>query len=81
MFRFDDAERAEVYYASVIEHHPGSPLAPKAALAIAWILETRWDDLEAARAAYESILVDYPDSDFSAAATEGLERLVWAGSD
>ncbi|MCK4679673.1 tetratricopeptide repeat protein, partial [bacterium] len=81
LFRFDDAERAEVYYASVIEHHPGSSLAPKAALAIAWILETRWDDLEAARAAYESILVDYPDSDFAAAATEGLERLVWAGSD
>ena len=81
LFRFDDAERARTYYASVIEHHPESSLAPKAALAIAWILETRWEDLEGARAAYESIIVDYPDSDFSAAATEGLERLVWAGSD
>jgi len=81
LFRFDDAERAEVYYASVIEHHPDSSLAPKAALAIAWILETRWEDLDGARAAYESILIDYPDSDFSAAATEGLERLVWSGSD
>jgi TolA-binding protein len=81
LFRFDDAERAKVYYASVIEHHPESSLAPKAALAIAWILETRWEDLEGARAAYESILIDYPGSDFSEAATEGLERLVWAGSD
>jgi len=81
LFRFDDAERAHVYYASVIEHHPESSLAPKATLAIAWILETRWDDLEAARAVYESILVDYPDSDFAGAAAEGLERLVWAGSD
>ncbi len=81
LFRFDDAERARAYYASVIEHHPESSLAPKAALAIAWILETRWKDLEAAGAVYESILVDYPDSDFAAAAAEGLERLVWAGSD
>jgi len=81
LFRFDDAERARAYYASVIEHHPESSLAPKAALAIAWILETRWEDLEGARAVYEAILVDYPDSDFSAAATEGLERLAWAGSD
>ncbi len=81
LFRFDDAERARVYYASVIEHHPDSPLAPKAALAIAWILETRWEDVEGARAVYEEILVDYPDSDFSAAAAEGLERLAWAGSD
>jgi outer membrane protein assembly factor BamD (BamD/ComL family) len=81
LFRFDDAERARAYYASVIEHYPESSLAPKAALAIAWILETRWNDLEAAGAAYESILVDYPDSDFAAAAAEGLERLIWAGSD
>jgi TolA-binding protein len=81
LFRFDDAERARTYYASVIEHHPESSLAPKAALAIAWILETRWEDLEGARAVYEAILVDYPDSDFSAAATEGLQRLVWSGSD
>ncbi len=81
LFRFDDAERARAYYASVIEHHPESSLAPKAALAIAWILETRWNDLEAAGAVYESILVDYPDSDFAAAAAEGLERLVWAASD
>ena len=81
LFRLDDAERAKVYYASVIDHHPESSLAPKAALAIAWILETRWEDLEGARAAYESILIDYPGSDFSEAATEGLERLVWAGSD
>ena len=81
LFRFDDAKRARDYYESVIEHHPESSLAPKAALAIAWILETRWDDFEAARAAYESILVDYPDSDFAAAAAEGLERLGGAGSD
>ena len=81
LFRFDDAKRARDYYESVIEHHPESSLAPKAALAIAWILETRWDDPEAARVAYESILVDYPDSDFAAAAAEGLERLISARSD
>ena len=81
LFRFDDAGRALTYYESVIEHHPESSLAPKAALAIAWILETRWDDSSAARAAYKSILVDYPDSDFSAAAAEGIWRLGGAGSD
>ena len=81
LFRFDDAGRARDYYESVIEHYPESSLAPKAALAIAWILETRSDDPEAARAAYESILIDYPDSDFAVAAAEGLERLVGAGSD
>ncbi len=81
LFRLDDPERAQVYYASVIEYHPQSSLAPKAALALAWILEARLDDPSAARAAYESVLVDYPDSDFAVAAAEGLGRLVRAGSD
>ena len=81
LFRFDDPERAQVYYASVIEHHPESSLAPKAALALAWILESRLDDSAAARAAYESILADYPDSDFASAAAEGLGRLGETGSD
>jgi tetratricopeptide (TPR) repeat protein len=75
LFRFDDAERAMAHYESVIEKHPDSPLAPKAALAVAWILETRLDDRQGARAAYRSVVADYPDSDFAAAALDALERM------
>ena len=75
LFRFDDAERARPHYASVVERHPDSPLAPKAALALAWILETRLNDVAGARAAYESIIADYPDSEFATASEEHLERM------
>ena len=75
LFRFDDAERARSQYESVVEQHPNSPLAPKAALALAWILEARLDDPYGARAAYRSVAADYPDTDFAAAALEALERM------
>jgi TolA-binding protein len=75
LFRFDDAERAGVYYTAVVENHPDDPLAPKAALALAWIMETREDDARGARAAYRAIISEYPDSDYSTAAQEGLARL------
>jgi TolA-binding protein len=75
LFRFDDVERARKYYSSVLTNHPDDPLAPKAALALAWILETRLGDESGARAAYWSIVADYPDSDFSEAAEEALARL------
>jgi len=75
LFRFDDAERARTHYESVVEQHPDSPLAPKAALALAWIMETHLDDPYGARAAYRSVASDYPDTDFAAAASEALERM------
>ncbi|MFH1689028.1 MAG: tetratricopeptide repeat protein [Candidatus Eisenbacteria bacterium] len=81
LFRFDDAERARTYYASVVEHHSDSSLAPKAALALAWILEMRLNDISGARAAYESIIADYPGSDFAAASEEHLERMGGADTD
>jgi len=81
LYRFDDPERARVHYSSVIENHPDGPLAPKAALALAWILETRLGDAHGARAAYESILVDYAGSEFAEAAAEGLARLDQADAD
>jgi TolA-binding protein len=81
LFRFDDPERARTHYTSVVENHPDDPLAPKAALALGWILETREDDARGARAAYQAVIADYPDSDFSTAAEEGLARLDGADSD
>ena len=81
LFRFDDPERARTYYASVVEHHPDSSLAPKAALALAWILETRLNDAVGARAAYESIIADYPGTDFAAASEEHLGRMDEADTD
>jgi TolA-binding protein len=75
LFRFDDAERARTHYESVVELHPDSPLAPKAALALAWMLEERFDDPYGARAAYRSVAADYPDTDFADAALEAIERM------
>jgi tetratricopeptide (TPR) repeat protein len=81
LFQFEDVERARTYYTAVVENHPDDPLAPKAALALGWILETREDDARGARRAYRAIIADYPDSDFSTAAEEGLARLGGAGTD
>lgn len=75
LFRFDDPERARGYYTSVVEDHPDSELAPKAALALAWMLESRLEDTDGAREAYRSIAATYAGSEFAAAAAAALERL------
>ena len=79
LFRFDDPERAAVHYSAVIEEHPESELAPKAALALAWALEFRLDDDAGALETYRSVITDYPDTEFSKSAAQAVERLSGAG--
>ncbi len=72
LFRLDDAESALPYYDDVITFHPGSPQAPKAALAKAWLLKNKLDRPEAAELAYTYLIDKYPGTEYAAAAREAL---------
>ncbi|MBD3368499.1 MAG: tetratricopeptide repeat protein [Candidatus Eisenbacteria bacterium] len=75
LFRFDDPTRALELYREVLELHPDSAHAPRAALAVAWVLEKRLEDLEAASDAYERVIESYPGTDRAEAAEKALARL------
>jgi tetratricopeptide (TPR) repeat protein len=63
------------YYDSVIEHHPESPLAWKAAYAIAWIKENETDDPDGALEAYREVVRRYPGTKQAAEAERAVARL------
>ena len=75
LFRFDDAARALEVYREVLELHPETEYAPRAALAVGWVLERELQDLEAARAAYRRVIDSYPGTERAEAAALALERL------
>lgn len=75
LLRFDDPERALPYYEAIRNEHAESGAAPKAALAIAWIMEHRISDREAAIEAYRAVLRAYPGSEYAEAAGRAIERL------
>ncbi len=75
LFRFDDPDLALVHYESVIELHPESEAAPKAALGVAWILENIMDDAAGAAEAYLRVIERFPDTRYAAAAEESAARL------
>jgi len=75
LFRFEDSARALELYREVLDIHPDTEYAPRAALAVAWILETEMGDPDAARSAYQNVLDTYPGTDRAEAAAEGLKRL------
>jgi tetratricopeptide (TPR) repeat protein len=81
LFRFDDHERATRHYSAVIADHPDCALVPKAALALAWILEERVGDAVGAREAYEAVIADYPDTEFAEGAAKALERMSQSDAD
>jgi len=62
-FQQEKPEKALEEYASVEKNYPGTPFAPKAAMARAWILTNAMRDTTAGRAVYESIVEKYPDSE------------------
>jgi tetratricopeptide (TPR) repeat protein len=75
LFGLDDPEQALLHYARVVEDHPTSDLAPKAALAIAWISEHKLADLDRALAAYAAVVEGFPGTRYASAASLALERL------
>lgn len=72
LFQLDDPGTALRYYDQVVDLHPTSPQAPKAALARAWLLGEKLEDAEASEAAYEQVIERYPGTDYASAAREAL---------
>lgn len=75
LFKLDDPARALPLYRSVLEIHPRSDVAPKAALAVAWILENRMDDPDGASDAYGRVSELFPGSEYAIEADESVRRL------
>lgn len=80
LLKFEDPDRALGYYLSIGELYPESGLAPKAALAAAWVLEEWFDDAEGAEDAYRAIALEYADTEYATAAEEALARLDAVGA-
>jgi TolA-binding protein len=75
LFNMDRPEKALGMYRDVLVHHESSPLAPKAGLAVAWILENRLGDPAGAALAYSEVLERHPDTDYARSARDALVRL------
>jgi TolA-binding protein len=75
LFAFDDSDGALDHYRVVVEEHPDTKFAQKAAFAIAWVLDHRVGDAEGAADAYRSVVADFPGTEFSVAAEEALRAL------
>jgi TolA-binding protein len=75
LFSMDKPEKALELYRDVLTYHASSPLAPKAGLAVAWILERRLGDAAGAAQAYTDVLTRHPDTDYAHSAQDALVRL------
>jgi tetratricopeptide (TPR) repeat protein len=75
LFGKENEDTALIEYARVLDMHPGHMLAPKAALAMAWIYENRKLDGVQAMDMYERVVRDYPGTRYSEVAQSALERL------
>ncbi|KPL09928.1 hypothetical protein AMJ71_05060 [candidate division TA06 bacterium SM1_40] len=71
-FGLGDVDQAMLEYGKVLADYPESELAPKAAFALAWILEHEKGDEEGARAAYEELTVRFPGTTYAARAEAEL---------
>lgn len=81
LFKLGSPSEALPYYESVIEEHPKSSLAPRAAYAVAWIAENRTGDLAAAEDAYRRVVERFPGTGQAEEAAKALARLESGGSD
>jgi TolA-binding protein len=75
LFAFGDSDEALRHYRAVLTEHPRSDLAPRAAYAVAWVLENRIGDASAAAEAYRSVVAGFPGTEFAVAAEEALLAL------
>ncbi|MBD3348401.1 MAG: tetratricopeptide repeat protein, partial [Candidatus Eisenbacteria bacterium] len=75
LFELQKPETALGYYDAVIANHGESALAPKAALARAWLIFNRLEDPESARDAYEFVVERFPGTDYAREAQDVLDEL------
>jgi TolA-binding protein len=73
LLQFNNHEKALEGYQAVLKDFPQSPVAPKAAYAIAYIYEKVLRDKSKAEEAYQLLLRDYPDSQQAEYARKYLE--------
>jgi len=75
LFKLDDPESALGYYEDVIALHARSALAPKAALARAWLFTMSLGDSGRGASAYRYVIANFPGTVYSEAAEEALMEL------
>ena len=76
LFKLDNPELAIDYYTDVISHHGESELAPKAALAIAYVRESVLHQPVLASGAYRDVMDLYPETEHAIEAEKALAALV-----
>jgi TolA-binding protein len=72
---FNKVDDALVEYKKVVTDYPQSKFGPKAAYAIAWILENVKKDYAGARDAYGQVITGYPNTEFSSAAEQAIKEI------
>jgi len=73
LFAMEKDDKALEQYLIVARKHRTNANAPRAALAVAWILETRRGDVDAALDAYRAVIWDFPETEQADAARTALE--------
>ena len=76
LFKLDNPELAIDYYTDVVSHHGESELAPKAALAIAYVRESVLGQPVLASGAYRDVMDLYPETEHAIEAEKALAALV-----
>ena len=72
---FNRVDEALPEYRKVVDDYPGSEYGPKAAFAIAWILDHVKKDYSEAREAYLKVVTRYPNTTYSDASEKAARRI------
>ncbi|MFQ5904999.1 MAG: tetratricopeptide repeat protein [bacterium] len=72
---FNRIDEALDEYRKVVDDYPDSKYGPRAAFAVAWILDHVKKDHAGARAAYRDVVERYPNTEYSNAADEAVKRI------
>jgi len=72
---FNRIDEALDEYGKVVNDYPNSRYGPKAAFAVAWILDHVKKDYDGAGAAYQNVVERYPNTEYSDAAHDAVKRI------
>jgi outer membrane protein assembly factor BamD (BamD/ComL family) len=72
---FSRIDEAIKEYRKVVEEFPDSEYGPKAAFAIAWVLDHVKSDRQGATQAYSEVVSRYPNTPYSDAAHKAVRRI------